>query len=396
MISLTRVDPNELNKGQLIHLSAFEKGLEPNTDKALGHKKRAQKVYNLNVEKKEVLNVICCDWFETTLSGCIEMKTDVSFIQLNEYTYLHNTGNSSGNYLFIWKVVYLGEHIGTLQTSPRKNYMSPDQMQFKIENNLLYTVDWLDTYKEFLSVSNFQHKSLTRLDIAIDGSGAKNGLSLTQRHLKGRIIGRKGKAKIKPSFDPNKNIVDFHIGSTSSEKSGTIYAKSNEIEKSNKTYILDYWEKNNLLYTGDVKRFEIRLRAKIANEYDWTKMDDSSYLASIVRSETKNWFEFYYKGKDKNKYRTYKNKTMDWIDWKTISGELLPKGDAVAKSGVHRAKRLIKDSYYLNYVKGVKLNKGCINHCVDEYCLDGWLQSKLDNWYSEWDNEKRFNQICNN
>lgn len=388
------VDPFKLNRGQVVH---FEGGV---SDLSLSDSNTytASKSYKTIVEKKECCNVVFCDWFETTLVRKLDQNYDVEseFIEIADGLILEALPGRSKNYQRLWNVVYFGEHFGVLQTCPSATFIHALYIQFRIKNDHLYRSDWLTAYREILELSGWTHKSLTRLDIAIDGKAGDNAKIITKRHLSGRTIGRKGKALLSTSYTSNKTIIRYHVGSPSSEKSATIYNKVDDNKKTGKTYISEAWKINGLKDIEKTDRFEIRMRSKIANNYDWTRLDDSSYLSSVVRTECKNWFEFYYKGRDKNKYRSHKSGKMEWIDWSDIAGQLLPKNKAVAKSGVHRAKRIIKDCMYLNYVEGKDVPSGLIRQLKKEYTLHKWFDTKVPYWHQEWSREKRYKNLNSN
>ena len=387
------LDPNKFNRGQLIQLHEEKRPLT-NCNTTNYNVKNRLFVKN---EKNNVSDVISVDWFETTIMiNLSKIDQEKESLQLSESIFLLNDRCRTKHYLNKWTLVYCGEKVATLMTNPDASYMPPNQAQMKLENYLLYSIDWLDIYKDVLHELKWIHKSLTRLDIAIDGSSVKNALKLVNDHDKDNVIGRKGKADFDWKKGHLKNVKSFIIGSAKSEKLATIYKKSDEIKESEKGYIKDFWTKNGLQDIEDTYRFEIRLRSKIANNYDLDRLDQNSYLSSIVRSEIKNWFEFYYCGKDKNKHRTYKSGTMEWIDWENIKGELLPKNKAILKTGIHRAKRLIKDLSYIHHVEGKPLQTDIIDLLMNEYCLHQWYDTRIDFWIEDFEKEKRFKNIGSN
>lgn len=392
--TLQPLTPLKLNRGQLIHSNQTKTPLIDYNSNDYKQKNDTSLIHS-NVQ---VFDVICVDWFETTLTvktGMIDQQK--SEIKLSDEVYLINTGNRSKLYNSVWTVIFEGENIGTLQTHPVHSYMNENNGQFKIENHLLYSFDWLDTYFGLLASARWTHKNVTRLDISIDGSSIKKALDLIVKHEKSDTIGRKGKADFHAKKDPENKIKSFHVGSSSSEKYATIYKKSDEIEKSEKQYIKDFWYKNRLNDIKDVYRFELRLKSKITKHYDINRLNDPTYLASIVRTEVKNWFEFYYKGKDKNKHRTYqKSKDMNWIEWENIQGELLPKQNAVSTDTIYKAKRVIKDAFYFNHVHGKELPKKLLDDLLNEYCLHGWYHSKIEYWKNDFDREKRLKGFNSN
>lgn len=352
--------------------------------------KTAQKI-----EKKTTKNVINTDWFEATIH--IDLKPiksiDQMVVKIGEEIVLENKNRSTFRYMALWSVFYLGEEIGSIQTHPKRSqrHRPENEAQFKMKNSLCYQVNWLDTYKDLLSESGWEMGNVTRNDIAIDGYGANRGRDLAAKTLKGGITKRKGKAKFHTTRNSKNEIENFRCGNTRSDKVAVIYNKSSEIEHSEKTYIEESWKRNGLeafAKNEKVERFELRLYSNAMKKYDWTRLDDPTYLASIAKTETKNWFEFYIQSKDKNRYRNDKKNTMDWIDWNEIKGELLPKTKAISKSQVFRAKQEIKNSYYWFVLRERPIQTDFINSLLDDFCLHKWLEYRLDNWIEEFEKEK--------
>ena len=422
-----RLDPLKYNEGQVIHFSPskspekpLNKGVPsdstlyiPNVEISKQNVyvsptpeivKKSEKSTGQNVIKSTTQNVINWDWFETTIYvDQNQFKTiDRKTIEIGEHLIFENQFQRTYRFMTMYNVIYLGELIGVLQAHPIMSvkHRHENEARFKLSNRLCYQTDRLDIYKEFLEESKSKHGNLTRFDIAVDGDGAKKARELAARQMKGGIIKRKGKALFHTSRNSKNEIENFRVGSSQSNKIATIYNKSCEIENSEKTYIADSWKLNNLaaLESEDsrVDRFELRLYSKAMKNYDWEKLDDSSYLASIVKTETKNWFEFYKESKDTNRYRNDKKNTMDWIDWDEIEGKLLPKNKAVAKSGVHRAKRMIKDSLYLEIVEGRPCDKELIAYLRQEYCLHKWMEDRMSRWSEEFDREKKYRELNGN
>ena len=87
---------------------------------------------------------------------------------------------------------------------------------------------------------------------------------------------------------------------------------------------------------------------------------------------------------------------MEWINWDQIKGELLPKNKAVAKQGVHRAKRLVKDLHYIHHVENKPLETKLIDLIVNDYCLHKWLSDRINFWLDDFDREKRYKNIGSN
>jgi hypothetical protein len=212
------------------------------------------------------------------------------------------------------------------------------------------------------------------------------------------VIKRKGRARWKYETDNKDNsIKKVEIGSMHSDKYGKVYFKIEELPQSDKEYIRQFWQRNGLEVKGGMPRYEITMRAKVGNNYDWERFDDPQYLASIVRTESKNWCDFYYDGKDKNKHRKYKANTMQYINWIEIGGDLLEKRRVIRGRTYRRAQQAIKFLAELDH----KSKDNSDDHArsmykmIAEFNLGDWFDKKIEYWVSDWDRDKDFEDRTN-
>lgn len=376
-------DPSKYNRGQVIH----QKGKIKSCNSGTARVSSSAKSYKQNV----VENCIAIDWFQAQITvlridlcDSLTKKEPTQEIQVSDEIYLTYAGNGTRNFEKLYKVHLYGIEYGTLEFDTR----SPQLFDFnsgniKLHNQILYTSTWLDDFKFIISEMGAKVKSLTRLDIAVDGTNET--ISIINQWLRGRTIGRKGKASITPRILNSKKIESVIVGSAKSDKQVSIYEKLQEIQKSNKTYITEYWKNSGMDVRGEVWRTELRMSGKVANGYDWIRLDDPEYLASIVRTEFKNYLEFYYQGKDSNKHRTYKKKSMEIINFDSIGGKLLDKRENKPPSDVYRAKQTVKNLLREEYLNANKT----VDDILREYSLHEWVESKSPYWYEDWQKEKK-------
>lgn len=358
-------------------------------------------LYDPTVQKSTVENVIFVDWFETTIKGTLPIDYTEKTVKITDNIYLNDTGKKTKFYNKLYELYYLGEKVALFYDDPvfsvsrRKMYHG-----IKLENFMLYRSDWLDTYNAVLSELKLKHYQITRLDVCVDGSAGKKILELQTRVINPNVktIIRKGYLQTcTPSYDKTGKMDRCVYGSNHSDKRAIIYDKLKEMKraKEGKEYILKAWERNGL-NSDTVMRYEMRLRAKKANRYDYNRLNDPIYLASIMRTESKNFVDFCYIGKDTNKHRTHKTGKMDWIEWDKIGGELLPKADAVQVTGVHRAKQVVKSIYYFEYMDGIEFKKDLLQHLIEKYCLSKWVAYNIESWHEEWRREKLLKELPSN
>lgn len=369
-------DPVRYNRGQLVQFKPLQTPQKP-------HKQRATEVLTT-----KTLNVCSVDWFEVQLSGQLpEVEEGKLDYEICEFVHLRDQQKQTKHFSYLFDVYYYGEHVGTLQSHTKAaNYFDPYSMQFKLLNHLLYTEDWLTIYTDILNGCNWSHKSLTRVDIAIDGVGASNYRDMVYKAVNSRSkVMMSGKTNVSTNYKGN-DIQSVTVGSRSSSKYGRIYNKSNELKRSNKTYINQYWLNSTLSIepNKDVWRIEMEVKSKLFKKrgYDVWRLNDTNYIASIMRTELKGWLSFYSMNTDKNKYRAMKKNEKELIDWETIGGQLLPKAKAKKPSDIFQAKAYIKSQKRYLQVFGFS----SLEEVAKEWDLTEWAKSKEPYWHVE--NEK--------
>lgn len=372
----TSQDPVRYNRGQVIQFTRSKTPQNP-------HKQRASEVFTT-----KTLNVCSIDWFETQLTGKLpEVEEGKLDYEVCDYIHLRHQEKQTKHFSHLFDVFYYGEHVGTLQTHTKAaKYFDPYSMQFKMLNHLLYTEGWLDIYEGILNGANWSHKSTTRVDIAIDGVGASKYKEMVYKAVNPRSnVLLSGKTNVSTNYKGNE-IQSVTIGSRSSHKYGRVYNKTEELKRSNKAYINQYWVNSSLSIDSqsDVWRIEIELKSKLfkARKYDVWRLNDLGYLASVMRTELNGWLSFYTKTNDTNKYRAMKKNQKELIDWETIGGQLLPKAKAKKPSDIFQAKAYIKAQKRYLQVFGFS----SLEEVAKEWDLTEWAKSKEPYWHVE--NEK--------
>ena len=361
-------DPVRYNRGQLIQFQAPEYLYRP-TDISLS-----------SLYEGEKLNVCIVDWFEVQMIGqlptVIEGKSDY---ELSDHVHLQLTGKQTKHFHHLFEVYLHGEHLGILQTHTKvPKFFAPNSMQFQMNNHLLYTEDWLGYYAELLNTTGWNHNSLSRLDLAMDGQGGKAYISEIEKTMNTRSrVKIVGKTQIRPTIT-NGEIEYMGIGSKKSDKQGVIYNKTKELTRSNKTYIKKYWENSNLKSENDTWRLELRMKSKQFKKgnYDIWRLNDSSYIASILRTELKGWVSFYRETTDTNKHRAMKKNTKELINWESIGGRLLERSEAKKPSDIFKAKATVKNLLRFKEVFGLKTSE----ELVDFFELNEWEDSRIEYW----------------
>ncbi len=158
---------------------------------------------------------------------------------------------------------------------------------FTIHNHILYATGLPVKITTVLKALQLQFYKYYNIEIAINGYDL---LDIQNKLLNSKAYHRKQLLKgITPTLNERTMTYKSHtLGSRLSDKYIVIYDKQEEIEKSGKTYIADFWRKNGLLINPDkrINRIEIRLKRKAVRDVtsDFNKLTDPKYLASLFRT----------------------------------------------------------------------------------------------------------------
>lgn len=159
-----------------------------------------------------------------------------------------------------------GRVLYTVASKPHTASVLPKDMYLiKLDNSLLYNGCVYDTVTEFLSNSNLEFKSITRLDVCLDFHVFTNYWTIQNfidNFAKGLIIkNQQGTGKL--VFSNKQGIVweSLYFGRATSPRMLTIYNKSKEQrDVKMKYHILKAWRTcDDYISTQDVSRLEFRI-----------------------------------------------------------------------------------------------------------------------------------------
>jgi len=326
--------------------------------------------------------VINVDWFQAMVRGGLVREHPLEKYQYSAGAVVlkRNHKRGSKHFKYSYDVSVNGKEYGYIFCAPRNEaILNPHFIQFQVNNNVLYEVGWLDRYKMVINALDWESVNITRVDIALDGHGFFD----TWRKFKSGVYDKKGKACYQEFSTGNRRLTGFDVGSRASSKWITCYNKTAELKKGNKHYIGDMWERAGLDTTSDVERLEVKLRndaIKRITGFDWELLDDFEYLASVMRTQIVNLFDFTHSSKDTNVSR---RKKVRAIAWNTIGGLLLPIDSTMASSEVWSmkvaAKRMFmiylqtKKAHYAELAQEMAWNYNCLD----------WYKEHMEGWEKE-------------
>jgi hypothetical protein len=202
------------------------------------------------------------DWLTLSLKGVVQSLPEcpVGFRQGGFTFILLSSGTR--HYKHLAKIQYFGKPWGEIAFKPNSAILPADSCQLKLENCVLYEKDLRVSVQDFFTQTGFVLRSITRLDIALDFEEFRNGWSPAEfiNRLANDEVSRLGRAANLDIKRRGSEITGAVWGSMASERSFTLYNKTVELKRGNKTYITDYHRQNGLGLGRDVWRMEARLK----------------------------------------------------------------------------------------------------------------------------------------
>ena len=257
--------------------------------------------------------VIVVDNLELNFSGNIPLKSDylINRIQdLNVNSYIEFKPSGSKLYEVIGDLYVYERKVGEIRFSPRKAFIDSDLINFKTDNVQLYSSEYINHIDYLVNSLGFKYLNISHIAIAIDSTNGRSAdfvrkywvnTDPTKSVSKSFQTRHKGKVN-RDDIDPRKTV---HWGKVISDKSIKIYDKTMELKEHStekSSYVNQFWKINGLDYQNNsIERFELTLRSKHAKLLDYKQLDNSDYLASIVKTHCSNYFQFERKIRNNNK-----------------------------------------------------------------------------------------------
>lgn len=330
---------------------------------------------------KYVINV---DWFELMYSGAVADITHGYKMYLSEDTQLTfwKETYSTRHFRQVHKIFVNNKEWATMCSLPPIGSVIPqNHFTLQLHNSRLYEVGWLDLVKEFIYKFQCQYEGTVRLDIALDGSGFFAPVYKTVSQTMVCV----SRADRDVKYNPDMTLKQFKLGNHGSDRCLQIYNKTSEIKVSNKHYIKQCWSNAGLDQSKDVERLELSLRnqfVKLTPQYDWKRLDDFEFLASMLRTGLHKYWQFRPNKKVANVSRLPK---YDYIDWDCIGGQLLPRLSATMPTEVHSLKRAAKIDYFIYLQTREKFRAQlCIEKLKSINCME-WFMEREFKWKQEFE-----------
>ena len=347
------------------------------------------------VDVKNNYYCICLDWLEFICQW--DEPIELAFINNNNPDFVVEkiSVHRNPNFRNLHRVYYNGFEVCEIYSTTNNGTHACNEVSVKIANALLYTDSYYTIIRDILEKFGLTFNRMARIDIALDGNDILKILALLTKYIKSYTIQTSNDAiQILPTAFKKKDLsfLGWSIGKGKSGISARVYNKSEEIVKTKKTYIADYWS-NNGITTETVGRFEIQLTFTRLKKYNLDlssieKLSDAVFLASLFTNEVKPWLKFYrVRKKDylnhKKEVAIKKGKEISYIKWDElpVKTELLEFSDFISDRDRTNARNTI--SFLL---KDIHRNPTCtttaqvevIQMYMNNYDLKEYVTRKID------------------
>jgi len=335
------------------------------------------------------------DWLTLSLKGNIEqIKGDDEYV-IDDVIALVRENRKLPNHDYFYRVYLHGEPFGELCTQVSEGSVmeksNPNLSSFRFENHILYQSEIVVRAEYVFDKLGVRVHGVSRMDIAVDGG---NFIADFKECIEGRWE-RVGRAKHSIYGGSRKQFAEgFYVGSGASEKRVMGYNKSKEMEvkhkagKPLKTYIIETWKNAGIDVTKDVERLELKLKSqafKQVRDFKWTMIENSEYLAGVMKSFLCRFYEFVECDGDSNVTRKNRIQPVDWsyfdaVDVERVSKKSKPNPVWSVKQTI-RFLMMVQFSDITQKVQGDIF--GEIEKCRDFAEMFGvveWFERKLPEW----------------
>lgn len=264
-----------------------------------------------------------------------------------------NQTHNNPNFKFKYTVAVDNCDLCDIYAIPINCKHNKNQISIKVHNSQLYTNNWSSRIIFLLNTLDFTSPTLTKIDIAIDGSDVLMKMDLFRRYMRTKTI-QIGNENLKingVNFNKAELCWESYImGSKKYQKTAEIYNKTNEIKVSGKHYIAEFWKENRLDVSDDIGRFELKLGSRHLSKYSinsFSDLCDARFLGKMFFEEINNWLRFYQVSlTDIKAHRKdiaiKKGKELRFIHWDKIPQLTNPLEKVVIESdGTNEAKKSI-------------------------------------------------------
>lgn len=225
----------------------------------------------------DALDMLCIGRINCLHDDVLFLRPDDKYILTDDIQLSRNYKSSHPRFHFSFNIFLNDRILGQVFYGNNfiYRYAHADTCQIAIENHILNQANFSAKLNKVLDVLELKFLKFHLIEISIDGKGIiarSNSLTYSKKYK------RKRKVRIKSELDDDtKQNIGYVLGSKKSEKHISIYEKVQEIEKSKKEYITEFWQRNGLdLSDAIIDKCELRATDKILKSFsdDFTQLEN--------------------------------------------------------------------------------------------------------------------------
>lgn len=219
-------------------------------------------------------SLISLDWLSVSVKTrkIYKIEYENQIINVNKYLELRSTRRQTPMFKNVFDVIYKGMLVATLETNPKGGILGENHCILKFNNEILFTDNLKKLYYRMKYAIGFQFEKFNKIDIAVDTLANGQEMKLFKKFTQDKIR-FKGNSKVSAQWNAKNELEYFRIGSKKSDKFVRCYYKRQEIAKSGKTYIEDFYNKNGFDSEKEVFRVELCLSTVIMNKITMPEFD---------------------------------------------------------------------------------------------------------------------------
>lgn len=326
---------------------------------------------------------ICLDWLSISAKGNIKLpETNDDSLKLSNEMYLIPVQKSTNHYRRMFKIIFEGVEFATLLFEPVRNYVDPSRLQIDVKNERLYESEMIDRLELIMQTLAVEFSHIIRLDVAVDGLGLLKPLLDADA---GKIQ-RVGKGDVTLRKTAGGELKACYVGSKSSNKMLVGYNKSNEIKRSNKAYIKQFWMNSGFWESESdyetVERLEMRLKRKELVRYEETegieglrRLADPDFLKKLFKSTIKGVYQFVEAGVRKDRAKEVRVLRLLKAGHRTlekVAGKIV--------NEVYRAKMAIRTMWEVGHLSGLFRYEMMAKELADNIDHGVWFDKTWEKW----------------
>jgi len=329
------------------------------------------------------------DWIQFNCLGKFPQVEEIT--QINDSIVIKPLASGNKYYQRQSEIYYLGQLFAHVQHVPRASFRDPLSVVIKLDNVLCYEAGISDLCNKICGDLGLKFHNWTRIDFALDGH---NLLQPLVNACEGRSIRLVGKSETMVFRNGSGKVKGAYVGKKTSSKSLTAYNKTEELKRSKKAYIREFWEYNGLDQSKDIERLEIRTKGLELRRYPMFTAQQENPLSVLDKlrndvglferlflSLSKKLYEFI----SKNAKRSNEAKRKCVLKLKNVGSKVLRALARPISSEISRMKQAAKTLFWCSLSTGKAFYDELSKDLAKMVDAQVWAEDSRKHWRAEYD-----------